>query len=284
MADYMKQFDFLEIAAYDQNNMYHNVSTISAQADPKPREYGDQLARGVWKNFQPTIIEGFLQRPDVLDDIDKKLKAKKQIALITTHENLTDIAQAAYGLNHALSVTGRIPFEELVSHSDIILSRTLTTLQAKVGDVEIDAIDLVRMLGTIYFSFPNSQRIREGSNVSQDIIDMHNQKLKEVLQNRVCESDTIGRILCVAAPGTGNIMRDDEIIIPRITPGTEKLITQDLDIEYYLRVDISYNTHEKICLPNFLQPIERIDLHNEMIQNAHTRTRLTHIPTKYEAE
>lgn len=289
VSTHLPQHPFLKLAEYDSNKSLHQLKTTFIEAQPTDIDTIIEITEGIQPGFYENMVKPFLEeeKQELLKDIASKLDAGEDIALITDHESLLDIILVILALNVALAKRGLVEFEEQTLHTDLILSRTILCLEIDNNSDEnidnIPAAEMIRLLGNLHFSLPDSERIRQ-SDISDDITNANNLRMLRKLTKLLKHSER-GRVVAIAAPGTVGqryTKLDGElhyVVIDQVSQKTIKLIKR---LKTALPVMAVLEGENQCCVPGELTKIsDDRDVHEMMREIAEARQRATGVPTWY---
>jgi hypothetical protein len=276
----------MQLAKYDSQQPLHQLDTVFLESQPIDVDTILDLSEKYHPGFKEIMVEPFLDRPELLQEVADKLQDGKNIGIFTAHESLMDIMWTTLGLNIAMAKAGHKTFEERSESTDFVISRTILGLDMKLeeeGDVSVPAAEMLSLCGNLHFSLPDSERIR-GSEISEYIIKANNIKMIRKLIERLRHSER-GLVVAIALPGTCDEYGYDLQGNPnRVTIQTVKKPTIDLikRLDYALPVAAVVSGDKECCIPGNLEEIpDEKGTHIMMARIAGARTWATGVNTYY---
>lgn len=279
---------FLKVAQYDQDQPLHQLDMIFLESGSIDLNSILEIAQEYHPGFEETMVEPFLDRPKLLHEITESLQQGKNIGVFTAHESLMDIMWTTLALNIALAKTGLGNFEERTQDTDLVVSRTVLSLDIDLQDKEqenviLPSAEMVRLCGNLHFSLPDSKRIRN-SNISEKVIQDNNLKVVRNLIERLKHTQQ-GLLVGIALPGTVDELSYDlqgkpnKIVIQTVKKPTMSLMKR---LDLALPVAVVTSGEKECCIPGDLQEIpDEKGTHLMMAKIAGTRTWATGINTWY---
>ena len=275
---------YLQVAQYDTENPLHQLDTIFAQYSEIDTASMQELVEKFFPGFSEIMVEPYADKPKLLDALQKKREADKDVAIVTEHESLMDVVYVTLGYNIALAKHTGEDFSEIAKRTHLIVSRTILSMDVVDEEGEItDAANLLRFVGNLYFTLPDSERIRE-SGISQSTIDANNRRAMRKLIEQKSKLRN-GSIVAVAAPGTVDktIRKIDgsvhSVVINTVSGKTSKFLQR---FDSVLPVAAAVEGDKKFCIPGDLKKInDNYETHRIMIDIAGTRQWATGLPVRY---
>ncbi len=293
LGEYMRKhkdrYPFLRIEEYSQDNPLHQLNNIIVKATPRDNP---EETRGLCEVFQPgfnkDLVGAFQRNVVLLQQVAEALREGKNIVLMTAHESLMDIVLVSYALNAALLDEELIDHSTQINNTEIILGRTIASLGVEVGEMRLNALDLISQLGNLHLTLPATNGVRDLS-IDQAVRRKNNELLTQGLLSKKRQG---GKIFCVAAPGTvDRQVRDMEgnLVESQIQPVSDasaklvaKLVQSKGNPGYVLPVAAALSPDNYCCEPGELQEVVSLgDVQRMMQVIADMRHQATGIPTTY---
>lgn len=275
---------YLQVAQYGTENPLHQLDTVFVEYATIDADAIQDLAEKFFPGFGEIMVEPYINKPELLDALQQKHEAGKDVAIVTEHESLMDVVYVTLAHNIALAKHTGEDFSEIAKRTHLVVSRTILSMDVvnEAGKIT-DAVNLLRFVGNLYFTLPDSARIRE-SGISQSTIDANNRKTMRKLIEQKSKNKS-GSTVAVAAPGTvdkTNRKLDGSVhsvTINTVSDKTSKFLKR---FDSVLPVAAAVEGDKKFCIPGDLKKInENNDTHRIMIDIAGARQWATGLPIGY---
>jgi hypothetical protein len=221
------------------------------------------------------LAGAFNERRDLLDTISHYLKDGKNIALVTNHSQLHDIAIAQGALIYALQDP------ELIPNNAIVISKLITRIEA----FGLPATSVVGNLAHCFFSIPRTKSIFRSS-IDNDVATIANTDMIRRLGSFM--NEPAGKLVAIAPSGStderhieDNTLR--KLTMQRMSSGTAMLLNQ---FDYVLPVAIWLEARQdrySISIGD-IKKLHDSEAHNVMNWLAAEISHLAGVTTEYEEE
>lgn len=250
---------FLSPAQYDPDNSFHQLKTTFIEADTSHDiTETAQLAEIFYPGFRETIVNSFLDHPELLEQIAAEIEAGRNISVVTAHESLMDIILVTFGLNLALLESGLIEDEkEQINNTHIIIGRTILCMEVGDEKESTPVVELIRRLNNLHIALPLSSKITKA--IDLDTIENNNFAMMRGFmkfypkKNDSKSEKCRGKILGCAAPGTVDVPEIDTegnlkaVHIRPVPQGMTKIIKR---VGLMLPVTAVLSGEKQCCIPS----------------------------------
>ncbi len=290
VASHLDRNPFLKVAEYDSGQSLHQLDTIFLEATPMDINATLELAEKFYPGFYETMVEPFLDRPELSREYVEKILQGKNIGLFTSHESLLDVVLTSLAFNIATSKQESVEFADLIRETELVVSRTILGLDVTNGDITVPAAEMVRCLGNLHFAFPDSNRIRK-TDIDSKVISSNNLRMTRKLIERLRRAKS-GGLTAIALPGTSDHPLFDlngnlsQVVIQTVKEPTKKLAHK---FDYALPVAVVMSGDKQCCIPGEITELPNIRddnydefyVHEMMSRVAGTRQWATGVNTCY---
>jgi hypothetical protein len=270
---------------YNPKRPEHDLTVVGLEPTPVSIDAVKGMLDLVYPDWEAVILAPLRQRTDLINELVNRIKIDRaSFSLMLAHERLEDVALVMAVLLVVLS--DHIPYRELVQVFHIVIGNMVRTLGI-AGMDDVSAVDALRMVGHVHFSFPRTESTKRGgfdSKLIDDSNDLMRLELRQFPQ----------KVLAVAAPGSVDKVfnlpaaslrrlpkelrnRHLKILIQPVTHGTAMMISG-----YVIPVAAVFSGSKAFCEFGRLTHVETLDdIHPLMDWIADTRHGRTLVPTHY---
>ncbi|MEZ5382793.1 MAG: hypothetical protein R2754_13500 [Microthrixaceae bacterium] len=201
------QSSMLTPLEFDPDVEFHYPQATFVDPEPQGVETVQLYARTASPIFDDHLAAAFADpaRADLLADIHHRLMIDgRNLALVTNHGDIVDIAMVLAGLTVALCdgrtygvLNEELSQEELAEHCNIMVSRMVTT-RAAFG---LPAISVVTNMARIFLSLPQTHS-RRRARLDPKLVRASNVLMRADLDRRIQQG---GQLLAMAASGSQDL-------------------------------------------------------------------------------
>ena len=201
------QSSILAPLEFDPDVDFHYPTATHVEPDPQGIETVKLYARTASPNFDEQIAAPFADpaRADLLADIYQRLMLDgRNLALVTNHGDIVDIAMVLAGLTTAMCdgrtygvLEEELRQEDLAQHFNIMVSRMVTT-RAAFG---IPALSVVANMARTFLSLPQTHS-RRRARIDPELVRASNLLMRADLSRFLQEG---GQLLAMAASGSQDL-------------------------------------------------------------------------------
>ncbi len=215
----------LSLLSYDPER-YSGQDGVSVAGSPQPADLVDSVASLAQPKYHEILelLQADEKKTGHVSRIGDLLQAGKNVALVTNHIDLVDIA-----ITHAAfySQLNRLGY---TMKTGIIISKMVAFLAIQLGDKMSPAVEILKLLENEQFlSYPRTSSATErGVGSGQHGVTKHNSDMLQRISQRLGEGSFL---LAIAPSGTidkPNSDKPNEIIMSRMSNGTLRILSDSI--------------------------------------------------------
>jgi hypothetical protein len=235
--------DLLQYMAYDEEKIYHKLSTCSVKSNSIPNIDLAPLGPAAHNNFH-VIPPAWQKHEDLLGFIAGEIsRSGTNFTIVTNHSNVIDIALVLGGLRLEVArFLSRYDLDEedFSTNSGIVISRGITTTQVALKGLgySIPTVEAIQLFTNVFFSFPTTVSVRS-KNFPSELVKLSNELTKIEIDKFRAGG---GTVLAIAPSSSKDVFMRERVHMQPLKNGT-----MDMMKGWVIPVAVTIDGKEPAC-------------------------------------